>query len=120
MWGKFVRNILPNGRYEYVRARRFNDAYRSTGGQIQLGFMNVKWADQFLIGYNGSDDYKEVQHGTYMSIPYMGRFTESQANVLSLNYVKKNFLTRGLEFNVNAMYSQRGQVVVDTVKWNYN
>ncbi|HAO50861.1 MAG TPA: TonB-dependent receptor [Runella sp.] len=120
VWGKFVRNILPNGRYEYVRARRFNDAYRSTGGQVQLGFMNVKWADQFLIGYNGSDDYKEVQHGTYMSIPYMGRFTESQANVLSLNYVKKNFLTRGLEFNVNAMYSQRGQVVVDTVKWNYN
>ena len=120
VWGKFVRNILPNGRYEYVRARRFNDAYRSTGGQVQLGFMNVKWADQFLIGYNGSDDYKEVQHGTYMSIPYMGRFTESQANVVSLNYVKKNFLTRGLEFNVNAMYSQRGQVVVDTVKWNYN
>jgi outer membrane receptor protein involved in Fe transport len=120
VWGKFVRNILPNGRYEYVRARRFNDAYRSTGGQVQVGFMNVKWADQFLIGYNGSDDYKEIQHGTYMSIPYMGRFTESQANVFSLNYLKKNFLARGLEFNVNAMYSQRGQVVVDTVKWNYN
>lgn len=120
VWGKFVRNILPNGRYEYVRARRFNDAYRSTGGQIQLGFMNVKWADQFFIGYNGSDDFKEIQHGTYMSIPYMGRFTTSQANVYSLNYVKKNFLIRGLEFNVNGMYSQRGQVVIDTVKWNYN
>ncbi len=120
VWGKFVRNILPNGRYEYLRARRFNDAYRSTGGQIQAGFMNVKWADQFLVGYNGSDDYKQIQHGTYMSIPYMGRFTESQAHVFSLNYVKKNFLTKGLEVNVNSMHSMRNQIVVDTVKWNYN
>ncbi len=120
VWGKFVRNILPNGRYEYVRARRFDDAYRSRGGQIQVGFTNVRWADQFLIGFNGSDDYKEIQHGTYMSIPYKGRFTESQANVFSLNYIKKDFLVKGLEFNVNGMYSQRGQVVVDTVKWNYN
>ena len=120
VWGKFVRNILPNGRYEYVRARRFDDAYRSTGGQLQAGFTNVRWADQFLIGFNGSSDFKEIQHGTYMSIPYKGRFTESQANVFSLNYLKKDFLTKGLEFTVNGMYSKRGQVVVDTVKWNYN
>lgn len=120
VWGKFVRNILPNGRYEYVRARRFNDAYRSTGGQIQAGFTNVKWADQLLFGFNSSDDFKEIQHGTYMSVPYKGRFTESNSNVLSLNYQKKNLLVKGLEFNLNAMYSMRGQVVVDTVKWNYN
>lgn len=120
VWGKFVRNILPNGRYDYVRAKRFDDAYRSTGGQIQVGFTNVRWADQFMIGYNGSDDYKEIQHGTYMSIPYKGRFTESQAHVFSLNYIKKDFMTKGLEFNINGMYSQRAQLVVDTVKWNYN
>jgi hypothetical protein len=73
-----------------------------------------------MIGYNGSDDYKEIQHGTYMSIPYKGRFTESQAHVFSLNYIKKDFMTKGLEFNINGMYSQRAQLVVDTVKWNYN
>jgi outer membrane receptor protein involved in Fe transport len=120
VWGKFVRNILPNGRYEYVRARRFNDAYRSTGAQFQAGFTNLRWADQFLIGFNGSDDFNEIQHGTYMSIPYKGRTSQSQSVVLSLNYVKKNFLTKGLELNVNGMLSQRGQVVLDTVRWNYN
>lgn len=120
VWGKFVRNILPNGRYEYVRAKRFNDAYRSYGGLLQVGFTDVKWADQFLIGYNGSDDYNEVQHGTYMSIPYMGRFTTSKAHVLNLNYNKKDFLVKGLEFNLNGMYSRRSEVVNDTVKWNYN
>ncbi|MDR6197740.1 TonB-dependent receptor plug domain-containing protein [Siphonobacter sp. SORGH_AS_0500] len=120
VWGKFVRNILPNGRYDYVRARRFNDAYRSGGGQIELGFTDVKWADQFFIGYNGSSDYKEVQHGTYMSIPYKGRFTESEAHVFSLNYRKKNFMVKGLELTLSGMSSMRKQVVVDTVKWNYN
>lgn len=120
VWGKFVRNILPNGRYEYVRAKRFNDAYRSVGGQFEIGFTDVKWADQFLIGYNVSDDHNEIQHGTYMSIPYKGRFTESQAHVFSLNYRKKNFLVKGLELTFNGMYSSRAEVVTDTVPWNYN
>ncbi|WP_019942842.1 TonB-dependent receptor [Dyadobacter beijingensis] len=120
VWGKFVRNILPNGRYDYVRARRFNDAYRSTGGQLEAGFTDVKWADQFLIGYNGSGDYNEIQHGTYMSIPYMGRFSESGAHVLSLNYKKKDLLVKGLELTFSGMSSRRKEVVTDTVRWNYN
>lgn len=120
VWGKFVRNILPNGRYEYVRAKRFNDAYRSTGGQVELGFSDVKWADLFFIGYNGSNDYNEIQHGAYMSIPYKGRFTKSNSHVTSLNYRKKNLFIRGLELNFNGVYSNRSQVLNDTVKWNYN
>lgn len=120
VWGKFVRNILPNGRYDYVRARRFNDAYRSTGGQFEAGFTDVKWADQFLIGYNGSSDYNEIQHGTYMSIPYMGRFSTSEAHVLSVNYNKKNLLLKGLELTLSGMSSRRKEVVTDTVRWNYN
>ncbi|MDR1585195.1 MAG: TonB-dependent receptor [Prevotellaceae bacterium] len=120
VWGKFVRNILPNGRYDYVRAKRFNDAYRSFGGQVEFGFTDVKWADQFYIGYNGSDAYNEIQHGTYMSIPYKGRTSESQAHVFSLNYRKKNFIARGLEFTLNGMHSRRKEVVTDTVPWNYN
>lgn len=120
VWGKFVRNILPNGRYEYVRTRRFNDAYRSTGGQIQLGFTDVKWADQFFIGYNGSNDYNEIQHGNFMTIPYKGRFTTSQSNVLNINYVKKDFMVKGLEVTFTGMQSDRREVVNDTVRWNYN
>lgn len=120
IWGKFARNISPSGRYEYVKARRFNDAYESIGGRVEIGFTDVKWADQFLIGYNGSDDYNEVQHGRYMTIPYKGRYTESQANVFSLNYRKSDFLTKNLEFTFNGMHSQRNELVNDTVRWNYN
>lgn len=120
VWGKFVYNILGNGTQEFVRVKRFNDAYKSFGGRFEAGFTDVKWADNFLIGYNGSHDYNQIQHGQYMTTPYKGRFTESDANVFSLNYSKKDFLLKGLEFTMNAVYSQRDQVVNDTVKWRYN
>jgi len=120
VWGKFVTNTLPNGRVEQVRANRFNDAYRSIGGQIEAGFTDVKWADQFFIGFNASDSYREIQHGVYMTKPYMGRFEEADAQVTSLTYRKRDLFTNGLNLNVTAMYSKRNQVVNDTVKWNYN
>lgn len=120
VWGTYVRNILPNGRYDYVRAKRFNDAYKSLGGQLSVGFTNVKWADQFFINYNGSDDYNEIQHGTYMSIPYKGRFEESQAHVVGLNYRKTDLFIPGLEATFNGMLSNRNQIINDTVRWNYN
>ncbi|MDR1602867.1 MAG: TonB-dependent receptor [Tannerella sp.] len=120
VWGKFVRNILPNGRYDYVRAKRFNDAYRSVGGHVELGFTGVKWADRFYVGYNGSDAYNEIQHGTYMSVPYEGRHSDSRAHVFSLNYRKTNIAVPGLEFTLNGMHSRRQEIVTDTVKWNYN
>ena len=120
VWGKFVKNTLPNGRLEQVRAKRLNDAYKSIGGQVEVGFTDVKLADQFFIGFNGSDSYREIQHGTYMTKPYMGRFEESDAQVFNLTYRKDDFLAKGLNFNLTAMHSKRHQMVNDTVKWNYN
>jgi outer membrane receptor protein involved in Fe transport len=119
IWGRFVRNETPEGRMEPIRVKRFNDAYRSFGGRVEAGFTEVSWADQFLIGYNGSDVYNEIQHGQYMTRPYKGRFTESQAHVMSLQYAKSHFLLKGLHFHVNGVYSQRSQYVQDTVTTNY-
>lgn len=120
VWGKFVRNTLPNGRLEQVRARRFNDAYKSLGGQVEAGFTDVSWADHFFIGFNASDSYRDIQHGLYMSKPYKGRFEEAEAQVASLTYRKRDLFTRGLDVNLTAMYSKRHTTVNDTVKWAYN
>lgn len=119
VWGKFVRNILPNGRYDYVRARRFNDAFRSYGGIAEAGFKQVKWADNFSIGITNSNSYNEIQHGAFMSIPYKGRFVEQNANVFNLTYKKAN-IAPGLDVDFHGLYSNRHTVVNDTVKWNYN
>ncbi len=120
VWGRFVYNIEPNGRYDYIRAKRFESMYRSYGGRLEAGFTDVEWADNFSISYNGSEDYNQIQHGQYMTKPYKGRFSEASANVFSLNYNKKDFLIKNLDFSVISVYSHRNDMVNDTVKWNYN
>ena len=104
-----------------ITAKRFNDAYRSTGGMIQAGYTNVKWADQFLVGFTGSDDYKEVQHGAFMNImPYKGRFYESDVALANLTYQKKDLFTKGLEVNINGYYGGRNRQLSDTVAAAYS
>lgn len=104
-----------------ITAKRFNDAYRSTGGMAQIGYTDVKWADQFFIGITGSDDYKEVQHGAFMTItPYKDRFLESDALLGSINYHKKNLFTKGLDVNINGQIGKRNRAVNDTVAWAYS
>lgn len=120
VWGKNVYNIKPNGQYDYVKARRFNDAFRSVGNIIETGFTYVKWADNFFIGFTNSDSYKEVQHGTFMTTPYKGRFLESDANIFHITYNKKNFLLENLDFNFHGVYGERNRTINDTVKYNYN
>lgn len=120
VWGKFARNILPDLTMEQVSTKRFWDDYKSYGGRFEIGYTDVKWADQFFIGYNGSDTYKEIQHGQTMGRPYMGRFAEYQGHVFSLNYNKKDLFIQGLQLNVNANYSNRETYIQDTVSWMYN
>ncbi|HWK57838.1 MAG TPA: TonB-dependent receptor plug domain-containing protein [Parapedobacter sp.] len=102
------------------RAKRFNDVYKSIGGRFEAGFTDVNWADQFFIGYNISDTYNEIPHGTTMAVPYVGRFSEFQAHVLSLNYNKKDLLVDGLALTVNAVRSNRSTYLQDTVGFAYN
>ena len=104
-----------------ITAKRFNDAYRSTGGMAQIGYTDVKWADQFLVGLTASNDYKEIQHGAFMTImPYKGRFMESDAMLANLSYQKKDIFTKGLDLNVHGLYGKRNRAVNDTVAWAYS
>ena len=121
MWGKFSKFVEPNGAVtRYFRAKRFNDYYKSVGGRFELGFTNVKWADAFLLGYNGSETDNEIPHGQVMAKPYVGRTSEAKANVFSLNYAKKDLFTKGLDLTFNGVYSDRNTYLQDTVGFVYN
>lgn len=120
-WGKFSKYIEPNGVVvRNFRTKRFFDGYRTLGGRAEFGYTDVNWADVFLIGYNVSDSYNEIQHGQTMGTPYMGRTAEAEAHVLSLNYSKRDLFTKGLSLNVNGVYSRRNTYVQDTIPWAYN
>jgi outer membrane cobalamin receptor len=102
------------------RAKRFNNTYKNIAGRFEVGFTDTKWADQFFIVYNGSSNYTDIPHGITMAVPYVGRFNETEAHVFELNYNKKNFLTKDLTFNVNAVRSERSTYLQDTVGYAYN
>ena len=118
------RSVVVNGLggvQTPITARRFNDAYRSTGGMAQIGFTDVKWADQFFVGVTASDDYKEIQHGAFMTItPYKDRFMESEVLLANLSYQKTNLLLKGLDVNVHGLYGKRNRAVVDTLAAAYS
>lgn len=121
MWGKFSKYTLPGGRIvRNYRIKRPNDEFETIGGRFEAGFTNVKWADQFFVGYNISDSYKEIPHGITMTKPYFGRFNKYQAHVFSVNYNKNNFLVNGLALTVNAVHSRRSTYLEDTVSLRYN
>lgn len=118
--GPFVKNTEQDGTLTHVTAKRFNDAYRSYGGRLELGYTNVPWADNFMFDYNGSYVYNQIQHGLYMTQPYKGRFQEANAHVFSLNYNKKDVFVKGLQFNFNGVYSNREQYIEDLNEYVYN
>ncbi|MGH2622808.1 MAG: TonB-dependent receptor, partial [Sphingobacterium sp.] len=121
IWGKFAKYIEPNGVVQRnYRTKRFFDGYRSISGRFEFGFTDVRWADAFFVGYNVSDAYKEIQHGQTMGTPYKGRTSDAGAQVLSLNYSKKDLFTTGLNATINAVYSFRNTYIQDTVPWAYN
>lgn len=120
VWGRNVYNILPNGKYDYVKVKRFNDEYNSRGGILEAGFKKVNWADKFSVGYTASDSYNEIQHGTYMTIPYKGRFMEANAGIVNLTYEKSDLFVKGLDLNFHGLYNERKRTINDTVTWTYN
>ncbi|MCB4807155.1 TonB-dependent receptor [Tamlana sp. 62-3] len=120
-WGRSTTYVNYLGQITRpYRAKRFNNTYKSLGGRFEVGFTDTKWADQFFVGYNGSSNYKEIPHGTTMSVPYVGRFNETEARVILLNYSKRNFLTENLALKVNAARSYRSTFLQDTVGIAYN
>ncbi len=120
-WGRSTTYV---NEYQQItrpyRARRFNNTYEAVGGRFEVGFTDIKWADLFFIGYNISYNYNEIPHGITMATPYVGRFNKTNANVFSLNYSKKDLLTKGLALNINAVYSNRSTALQDTVSTAYN
>ncbi|APY12784.1 TonB-dependent receptor [Seonamhaeicola sp. S2-3] len=119
--GPTIVDIGIGGVETPITTRRFYDAYRSTGGILNIGYTDVKWADQFFIGVTASDDYKQVQHGAFVTRrPYKGRFLESDAVLANLVYLKKDLFVNGLDVNVTGVFGERNRIVNDTTAIAYS
>ncbi len=62
----------PNelGRPEPLRVRRFHDAYRAAGANVEAGFVKRPWARRLIARAFFTDREKELQNGLVLTLPY--------------------------------------------------
>jgi outer membrane receptor protein involved in Fe transport len=97
-----------------IKLRRFHDAYRSSMGQIEAGFVNKKFADKLLFGLIVSENRKEVQTGMNMDLVSGQVFNSSNSLIPTFKYKKENFFVPGLTLTANANMSFVRSGITDT------
>ena len=100
--------------------KRFNDTYHNEAIVGKLGVVGKKWADRLLFGLTWSQMYKEIQTGVRQEIVYGEKHRRSHALQPSLEYVKHNLFTRGLDLTVTGSYNRDVTTNVDTASYKYN
>ncbi|MFI3321026.1 MAG: TonB-dependent receptor [Rikenellaceae bacterium] len=99
---------------------RFNDTYHNEAIIGEIGFRDKSWADIINLSVNYAKFYREVQTGTRQKVVYGDRHNEGYSVIPTLQYMKKDFLTKGLSFKANANYNYGITHVVDTTVYAYN
>lgn len=111
--------IEQNGAFVRRDFKRFNDAFHSAMGQVEVGLRNKKWADLMLIGLLYSDQYKERQTGVEQDIVYGKVHSYGHFVMPTLKYKKENFLINGLTTTLFATYATNNTTTVDTSASRY-
>lgn len=104
---------------EVGKVKRFNDAYRLSGGDVGIVFKDLGWADFIRVTGGYSDYFRELQHGGIIGrVPY-GEIEYNGTNkVASLDY-RKN-ITDNIEFKNVIAYAHENALYVDTTSATYS
>lgn len=76
---------------KYIKTdkRRFHDDYFSLFSQLEAGVNNVRWADQFFVGFSYNKFDKEIQTGAMQNKVYGKASKHSHSFNISARYSKK-------------------------------
>ena len=80
-----------------VRVKRFNDTYHNEAIIGKIGFVDKEWADRLLLGFTYSHMYKDIQTGVRQEIVYGQKHRKGHSLMPSLEYSKRDLLTKGLD-----------------------
>ena len=87
VWGDQIYITNPiTGEMDYITAKRFHDSYQSFGTNFDIGFTNVKWADNFTLGGLFSKMDKDIQHGATVAGVYGDRTSGPKTRMLNVTY----------------------------------
>ncbi len=107
---------------EYVLAdrRRFHDGYFSLIGQMEVGFTDKWWADEFFVSASYNKVNKEIQTGQIQTKVVGEAERHSDSWSISANYQKQHFLLKDLAASLSLSHTWDHSQTVDTVFRKYN
>lgn len=105
---------------EKVRVRRFHDNYHNEAVVAKAGITGKPWADRLMVGFTHSHMYKEIQTGVRQKTVFGEKHRHGHSLMPSLEYSKRNLLTKGLNVVLTANYNRNATTNVDTARYQYN
>lgn len=120
-----VEQFLENGLTKFdtsveEHVRRFNDTYHNEAVIGKIGVVDKSWADRLVLGFTYSNMYKEIQTGVVQKVVFGQKHRKGHSLMPSLEYVKRNILTHGLDLTLTANYNKNVMQNVDTAAYRYN
>jgi outer membrane cobalamin receptor len=114
VWNEEMREYVAEDR------RRFHDDYFSLIGQLEVGFTDKWWADEFFVSASYNKVEKEVQTGQIQTKVVGEAERRSEAWSISANYQKNRFLTDNLSASMSLSHTWDHSQAVDTAYRKYN
>lgn len=105
---------------EKVRVRRFHDNYHNEAVVAKAGITGKPWADRLMVGFTYSHMYKEIQTGVRQKTVFGEKHRHGHSLMPSLEYSKRNLLTKGLNVVLTVNYNRNATTNVDTARYQYN
>ena len=106
--------------YKAVDRRRFHDDYLSAIGQLEVGFTDLRWADEFFVCVSYNKVEKEIQTGQIQTKVVGEAERHSEAWSISANYQKRHFLLRDLSVSLSLSHTWDHTQAVDTAYRKYD
>ena len=122
-----VFNFQPDGSVstyidnrKKVRVKRFNDTYHNEAVVGKVGVVDKAWADRLMLGFTYSHMYQEIQTGVRQVTVFGEKHRYGHSLMPSLEYRKRDLLTKGLDVVFTANYNRNATTNVDTTYYHYN
>lgn len=100
--------------------KRFNDTYHNEAILGKIGLTNKKWADRLMLGFTYSRFYKELQNGVTQTVVFGEKHRKGYSLMPSLEYRKRDLLTKGLDITLTANYNKNMTHHIDTATYEFN
>ena len=114
----FTTNSLNTKKLHHVK--RFNDTYHNEAVVAKVGLTGKPWADRLMFGFTYSHMYKDIQTGVRQKTVFGQKHRYGHSLMPSIEYSKRDLLTKGLSVVATANYNRNSTTNVDTATYRYN